>query len=291
MIRLERFRFQDLVPGQPLPLAYSLHADVERAIAEQRPLLLYLNRLGIAKETECRDCHERFPWQEAPESCPKCGGVAFRMVRVGLDGLAQQIATAWPSVPVNLVTADRALPSDVASSAPNGITLATSHLFSLGDLWTQAFSLVIALGIDGMLAQPHPSSALSVVQLLTELGERFVAANGRLAVMTHDVERPLFDAVVDVKRRQQWYENEWTTLQSMPGLHRQRMITLETEDRKADERLRALVPTLPTPPLITSAGWQGRVYRAELMTMAPIAELSPLQTLPGHWRIVLQPTW
>ncbi len=154
----------ELQAGNRSIFSRALQAAVERALAQDEQIILFLNRRGTATHVFCRDCgwvatcprceipltyharseallcHRCGYHNPMPRRCPECGSGRVRAFGLGTEGLERRVAERWPQA--RLMRWD----SDVARS--HKIHTALLARFSAGEADILLGTQMIARGLD-----------------------------------------------------------------------------------------------------------------------------------------------
>ena len=154
----------ELQAGNRSIFSRALQEAVERALAQDEQIILFLNRRGTATHVFCRDCgwvatcprceipltyharseallcHRCGYHSPMPRRCPECGSQRVRAFGLGTEGLERRVAERWPQA--RLMRWD----SDVARS--HKIHTALLARFSAGEADILLGTQMIARGLD-----------------------------------------------------------------------------------------------------------------------------------------------
>ena len=149
--------------GKPSILCEDLHNRIERALADSRQIILFLNRRAYAPFIICRDCgyqmqcpncavslsfhrkdgrlrcHHCGYNMRPPETCPECGGTRLNPFGVGTEKVEETVAAEFP----NAVVAR--LDRDVARK--KGALEETLAQFRSGDIQILVGTQMVAKGL------------------------------------------------------------------------------------------------------------------------------------------------
>ena len=154
----------ELKAGNRSVFSVVLQDAVDRALARQEQVILFLNRRGTATYIFCRDCgwvaecpkcdipltyhagistlicHRCGYQQRMPRRCPACGSTRVRAFGLGTEGLEARVAERWPGAQV--VRWDR----DVARS--HAMHTAIMGRFARGEADILVGTQMVARGLD-----------------------------------------------------------------------------------------------------------------------------------------------
>ncbi len=208
-------------------LAPPLIAAVERALADEEQVLLFLNRRGYAPLTLCSACGHRLhcptctAWlvehrltgrlqchhcgftAKRPETCSSCGAAgSFVACGPGVERVAEEAAARWPNAKVRMVASDTLdRPAAIAELIDDILArridivvgtqvLAKGHHFP-------HLTLVGVVDADLGLSGWDLRAAERTYQLLHQVAGRAGRAerSGRVALQTHDPAHPVMQAL------------------------------------------------------------------------------------------------
>jgi len=195
--------------------------ELGRVQAQGKSAILYINRRGLARHVECRDCGRVLKCERcgvpnvltaertlccrycgtttpAPDSCPDCQGSEFEFRAVGVDTVVNEISRRFPGVKVRRVLSDsRPVPESpkteigecpssgtIGESPSSGTTVLVGTKALLHWEWPATVGLVAAVSADADLARSDFRSRERTFQVLYELWRRGRELGARVIVQT-----------------------------------------------------------------------------------------------------------
>lgn len=297
-LNLQRRSFEAVLPGSPIPLSYDLEETITNQLEDGASVMLFLNRLGFAREGKCATCHFTAPWTPTLSTCSRCGGSRIMEVALGIDGLLGRCRARWPRVSYAVVSARHPVNDQWISenrTAHGRILIATSNILNDRRLEDIPWSLVVVLGVDALRAHPSPTAGLQTLQLLTEIGERYARpTSAPMVIMTHTPELPLWDAISDATRRRHWYATELPIYRSV-GLLDERHVTFRSEIATADDDFRTMMMKIQdhVSSRVVILNTKTHPFEATIKTPSDVFIAQEfrqcLQTLRGQWSVTVAP--
>ncbi|MDP9068842.1 MAG: primosomal protein N' [Actinomycetota bacterium] len=202
-------------------LSDELHARVRETLRAERSVALLAPRRGYARTVWCSSCRRslRCPRCEAglsfegqrrrvecrrcgldsspPDLCPSCGGTHFLYLGRGAERHAEQLAKAFPRVPV--IHMDRPAASrEVSPRSWSGHGIYVTTWFGTKPELRPDVSLVGVLDADALTRRPDFRAAEQAHQVLVEMAEWAGPARvgGRVVVQTNDPNHHAIQAMV-----------------------------------------------------------------------------------------------
>lgn len=205
-------------------IGYTLEQSMAQVLNKGGRVLLYLNRLGNATSSLCRDCgftaacdkcsrpmaydaknnrlacYHCAATRPVPLPCPKCGGTNVVYFGVGLDELNQAVTKLWPRLAVAKVNAEADKKNLLTDKA--AIVIGTKSLF--GNIDLGEFSLAAMVAPDAELALPEYRAAESLWQTARALQ---CGVGGQLVVQTRRPDHYVWQSLA-ANKPEVFYKNE-----------------------------------------------------------------------------------
>ncbi|MBI4995052.1 primosomal protein N' [Candidatus Peregrinibacteria bacterium] len=210
--------------------------NIAAALAQNKQILLFINRKGEACATLCADCGEIFKCgkcsgiltlhknnqlkchrckiqKQMPEKCEKCGGVKLKSIGSGTEKIEKEIQKIFGKAKILRLDKETAGAkksavkiSDAKTLNKADILIATQIIDKPLDL--PRLKLSIALTPDFLLNMPDFRAGERVFQLLTHI--RHLTCNGEMIIQTFLPEHPLFKNLKE-NRIEDFYGDELKT--------------------------------------------------------------------------------
>ncbi|MBI3305260.1 primosomal protein N' [Candidatus Parcubacteria bacterium] len=216
--------------GNESPLSRSLQERVSQALAEKRPVLLFINRRGTAPVVLCRDCgaviecprcsvamvqhrgavratkaavnvlvcHHCNTRLAVPDVCPRCHGHELHAFGAGTERIEAEVKKLWPAARATRLDTDasptsREVGAVIQSWRAGDVDILVATQLALA-LRYHIFSRPPLLGIvalDPLMAFPDYRVGERLWQLIRALG----LAACEVVVQTYAPEQPLLEAL------------------------------------------------------------------------------------------------
>jgi len=176
--------------------------------------VLYINRRGLSRYVACRDCGSPLVCPDcavslvlysggdlrcrycgktgaAPDACPLCGGLDFRLKAPGIEMAAREVAQLLPDAKVAAVMTES---ERQPSTEPGSVIVGTRAL--LGIRWPARVGVVAALAVDSDLCVPDFRARERTFQVLSVLSRRAAEHGATLVLQTSRPDDPAVRSAV-----------------------------------------------------------------------------------------------
>lgn len=156
-------------PGRSLYLlTEELIEAISDTLREGKRVILSYNRKGRQRASECRDCGWMAKMEEAPESCPRCGGARLLARGLGNQIIEKELRRIFPKIGVQRIERGRPFSNSKDGSE---IWLVTQYYFEsvFQPLVEPAIGLLADLRADLGLQSPWYTATEQTARRLNEL--------------------------------------------------------------------------------------------------------------------------
>jgi len=222
---------QPLIEGFSQPLLQA----IERHLADQQQVLVFINRRGFAPILMCHkcgwiadckrcdsyltlhqgashsylQCHHCGHYQKHPDHCPKCHEKELISVGQGTERIEQFLAKRFPDYPIQRIDRDttrrKQAMSQYIEAAKSGSTrlLVGTQMIAKGHHFPKV-TLVAVLDIDGALFSSDFRAPERAAQLLVQVAGRAgrELTQGEVMIQTHHPDHPLLRSLTHLNYQQ-----------------------------------------------------------------------------------------
>lgn len=215
---------------------------IAKNLAQNKQILLFINRKGESSATLCTDCGEIFKCRvcngiltlheknqlkchrcktqmEMPEKCPKCNSVKLKSIGSGTEKIEKEINKFFGRAKVLRLDQETTGSKKSAEKKFDPKTLNKADILIATQIIDKPLSLprlalTVCLTLDFMLNMPDFRATERVFQILTHI--RHFTSNGEMIIQTFLSEHKLFKNLAQ-NRIEDFYEDELKT-REMLGL-------------------------------------------------------------------------
>ncbi|WP_392566479.1 primosomal protein N' [Utexia brackfieldae] len=226
------FARQEIIDIKGLPLnsglSQPLIQKINAHLAQNKQVLLFLNRRGFAPLLVCHDCgwiaecprcDKPFTYHEKqhklichhcdtprniPSQCPKCGSTHLQSVGVGTEQLEKQLRLRFPDIPVSRIDRDSTAKKGALEGYIEQINQGQAHILVGTQILAKGHhfpnvTLVGILDVDGALFSSDFRATEHFAQLYTQVSGRAGRGEqaGEVLLQTYHPQHPLLNLLLE----------------------------------------------------------------------------------------------